>query len=40
MDRMSAIKIAMDVTVEQIGTNNPALIGQVIQEILDTHRAR
>jgi ABC-type multidrug transport system permease subunit len=34
MDRMSAIKIAMDVTVEQIGTNNPALIGQVIQEIL------
>ena len=40
MDRMSAIKIAMDVTLEQVETTDPALIGQVIQEILDSSTAK
>lgn len=40
MDRMSAIKIAMDVMLEQVETTDPALIGQVIQEILDSSTAK
>ena len=36
MDRISGIKIAVDVALEQVETADYALIGQVIQQYLDT----
>ena len=36
MDSLSAVKITVDLAIDAAGSQNPALVGQVVQEYLDT----